>query len=318
MGNATIGDLMLERGTIPTDWMPSPHDNDKSLAEFQAVQYLRDAIKEGDTSILGGLILSNMIILGNYKNGAIQKVTAGMSGIYNDDDDVAFWGGGTLEQAIATVMKFKQNPFYQPTEREWADLANFVTTHGGDIFLRGYIHALGGRFRGDVIAESGIFKNVKSPNGNFSINDDGDVEIKGKVVSNFNGNRIILDPETRTIKMIASYNTRDVEVLNMEFVEDEDSKWAYGIINMTDYSVLVDEYGNERPLPRSSTTIKPGSISSSSGTSNLNISFGIGSNIGSGILNTGRLVNIYSDSWPTVDDVTEGYIYNDNGILKIK
>lgn len=154
-GDATVCDLQLERGTIATDWMPSPHDNDKSLAEFQAVQYLRDAIKEGDTSILGGLILSNMIMLGNYKNGAMQKVTAGMSGIYNDDDDVAFWAGGTLEQAIRTIIKFKENPRYKPSASEWVNLASFVVSHGGDAVFRGSIFADSGYFRGLVEIANG-------------------------------------------------------------------------------------------------------------------------------------------------------------------
>lgn len=58
-----------------------------------------------------------------------------MSGIYNDDDDVAFWAGGTLQQAILTVMRFRNDPNYQPTDEEWANMANFVATHGGNAFF---------------------------------------------------------------------------------------------------------------------------------------------------------------------------------------
>jgi hypothetical protein len=148
MGKATICDLQLERGTIATDWHASPCDNDKTLAEFQALKYIQDAIQEGDTTILGGLILSSMIQLGNYKDGVMQKVNAGMSGIYNDDNDVAFWGGGTFEQAISTVMKFKQNPNFRPTDDQWADMANFVLSHGGDLILHGSVYAENGYFRG--------------------------------------------------------------------------------------------------------------------------------------------------------------------------
>lgn len=162
-GTAQICDLQLERGTIATDWNPSPYDNDRTLAEFQAFKYIQDAIQEGDTTILGGLILSSMIQLGNYKDGVMQKVNAGMSGIYNDDNDVAFWGGGTFNQAISTVMKFKENPRYKPSNDEWADMANFVVSHGGDVFLRGYINALGGTFRGSV----------EIANGKILLNDDG-------------------------------------------------------------------------------------------------------------------------------------------------
>lgn len=89
-GTATVCDLQLERGTIATDWKPSILDNDKSMAGFQAINYIASAIKDGSVDILGGLILASMIQLGNYKDGKLQKVTAGVSGIYNDDDDVAF------------------------------------------------------------------------------------------------------------------------------------------------------------------------------------------------------------------------------------
>ena len=95
-GTATICDLQLERGTIATDWKPSILDNDKATAGFQSINYIASAIKDGSVDILGGLILANMIQLGNYKNGKLQKVTAGVSGIYNDDDDVAFWAGRAL------------------------------------------------------------------------------------------------------------------------------------------------------------------------------------------------------------------------------
>lgn len=155
-GTAIVCDLQLERGTIATDWKPSILDNDKATAGFQSINYIASAIKDGSVDILGGLILANMIQLGNYKNGKLQKVTAGVSGIYNDDDDVAFWAGGTLQQAILTVMRLRNDPNYQPTDEEWANMANFVATHGGDTFLRGYIYALGGKFRGVVEALGGF------------------------------------------------------------------------------------------------------------------------------------------------------------------
>lgn len=162
-GNAKICDLQLERGTIATDWGVSPYDNDKTLAQFQALKYLQDAIKEADTTILGGLVLSSMIKLGNYKDGKMQKVNAGVSGIYNDDNDVAFWGGGTLEEAIHTIMEFKNNPNFIPTEAEWKNMANFVVSHGGDLFLRGNIYAENGYFRGEVKQNNGA--TLLSPDG---------------------------------------------------------------------------------------------------------------------------------------------------------
>lgn len=245
-GTATVCDLQLERGTIATDWKPSILDNDKSMAGFQAINYIASAIKDGSVDILGGLILANMIQLGNYKDGKMQKVTAGVSGIYNDDDDVAFWAGGKLEQAILTVMRFRNNPDYQPTDAEWANMANFVATHGGDVFLRGYIYALGGKFRGEVNAESGIFKNVKSPNGNFKIDEDGNIWIKGEgefsgtvnVISS-NGYKIVISPEDEySVPSIRMYDYNGEELFSISL--------QYGLGGMIPNISMFDPFNSNR------------------------------------------------------------------------
>ena len=245
-GTATVCDLQLERGTIATDWKPSILDNDKATAGFQSINYIASAIKDGSVDILGGLILANMIQLGNYKNGKLQKVTAGVSGIYNDDDDVAFWAGGKLEQAILTVMRFRNDPNYQPTDAEWANMANFVATHGGDVFLRGYIYALGGYFRGEVNAESGIFKNVKSPNGNFKIDKEGNIWIKGEgefsgtvnVISS-NGYKIVISPEDEySVPSIRMYDYNGEELFSISL--------QYGLGGMIPSISMFDPSSSDR------------------------------------------------------------------------
>ena len=245
-GTATVCDLQLERGTIATDWKPSILDNDKATAGFQSINYIASAIKDGSVDILGGLILANMIQLGNYKNGKLQKVTAGVSGIYNDDDDVAFWAGGKLEQAILTVMRFRNDPDYRPTDEEWANMANFVATHGGDVFLRGYIYALGGYFRGEVNAESGIFKNVKSPNGNFKIDKEGNIWIKGEgefsgtvnVISS-NGYKIVISPEDEySVPSIRMYDYNEEELFSISL--------QYGLGGMIPSISMFDPSSSDR------------------------------------------------------------------------
>lgn len=254
-GTATVCDLQLERGTIATDWKPSILDNDKATAGFQSINYIASAIKDGSVDILGGLILANMIQLGNYKNGKLQKVTAGVSGIYNDDDDVAFWAGGKLEQAILTVMRFRNDPDYQPTDAEWANMANFVATHGGDVFLRGYIYALGGKFRGEVNAESGIFKNVKSPNGNFKIDEDGNIWIKGEgefsgtvnVISS-NGYKIVISPEDEySVPSIRMYDYNGEELFSISL--------QYGLGGMIPSISMFDPSSSDRLYFRSDSMV---------------------------------------------------------------
>lgn len=152
-GAATICDIKLERGTIPTDWCPSVLDPDAVKDEFKNLWYLQDAMK-GSTDVNGGLVLTSVVEVGKWTDGVMEKVNAGISGIYNDDTDVAFWAGGTFEQAIATVQKLIGGE--TPNDEEWKSLAKFVATHGGDVFIRGYIYALGGYFRGMVDLGNGV------------------------------------------------------------------------------------------------------------------------------------------------------------------
>lgn len=229
-GTATICDLQLERGTIATDWKPSLLDNDKTNAKFQAIQYLSDAMKNGSVDILGGLILANIIQLGNYKDGVLQKITAGISGIYNDDDDVYTWGGGSMEKAIYTVMKYKQDPQYVPTEEELLNMAKVVITHGGrailnDVIVRGYIYALGGLFKGKVeIAGGKILLNEDGSgqlaNGSVKWDAEGNVRVYGKYESSVGGDRIIIDPGNNSFPdfswpSIQIKNKNDKEIISI-------------------------------------------------------------------------------------------------------
>lgn len=309
-GTATVCDLQLERGTIATDWKPSILDNDKATAGFQSINYIASAIKDGSVDILGGLILANMIQLGNYKNGKLQKVTAGVSGIYNDDDDVAFWAGGTLQQAILTVMRFRNDPNYQPTDEEWANMANFVATHGGDTFLRGYIYALGGKFRGVVEALGGFFR--------------------GKVETSVDGKRIVIDPDKNTLEM---YTTEGHATLILRFDTSSDG-WEYG-------DLILRKYAGDQLILE--TTVYPERIRIQNYVENTdiilnpnNVSF-YGSNgemllvgmkpIYNGVNVYKHVANIDCSNWPGKDDVSSGQVYVEyetvegvvtNGTLKVK
>lgn len=174
--NCAVCEIMLSYGTIAPAWSPSYSDNDKSMAEFQNMKFLTDAISQGSTTIDGGLVMSQQFKVGNYRDKKMIKETGGMSGYYNDDDSPFLWGGGTLEQAIYTIQKYKDNPNYEPTAEELNNLAKFVVTHGGrgiltDIILRGIIYA-----------EGGVMKSIKSPNGNFEIDNEGNAKLKKAVV----------------------------------------------------------------------------------------------------------------------------------------
>ena len=298
-GTATVCDIQLERGTIATDWKPSILDNDKSMAGFQAINYIASAIKDGSVDILGGLILANMIQLGNYKDGKMQKVTAGVSGIYNDDDDVAFWAGGKLEQAIMTVMKFRNDPNYQPTDAEWANMANFVATHGGDVFLKGYVYALGGFFR-------------------------------GRVETSVDGKRIVIDPEKNTLEM---YTAEGHATLILRFDKSSD-EWEYGDLILRKYvndqlvletTVYPERIRIQNHVEKTDTLLNPNNVSFY-GSKGETLMDGMKS-VYNGVSVSKYVADISCSHWPGKDDVGTGQVYVDyetvegiitNGILKVK
>lgn len=78
---------------------------------------------------------------------------------------------------------------------------------------------LTGSFKGrNVEVDGGVFRNVRSPNDAFRINEDGDIEILGKFSTSMNGTRIEMDPNTNSIKM---YNQDDNEVGDISFLEED-------------------------------------------------------------------------------------------------
>lgn len=183
-GHFQICDLQLERGTIATAYSPSYLDNISDRAYYQSLKYVEHALNEGSTTIGGGLVLTNHIKVGNYANKEMIEETGGMQGTYNVPNDPFLWGGGSLDKAIETIGKYKNNPSYQPTEEELKQMANFVVTHGGkailnDIILRGYVYALGGKIGRINIEGNGIGVDTQrgkiqiTPNGLIAQQNDG-------------------------------------------------------------------------------------------------------------------------------------------------
>lgn len=173
--SCTISEIILSYGSLAPAWSPAYSDNDKSLAEFKNIKFLTDAITEGSTTVDGGLVMSQQFRVGNYRNKKMIKETGGMSGYYNDDNSPFLWGGGSLVQAIYTIQKYKNDPTYQPTEEEISNMAKFVVTHGGRAILNDII------LRGIIYAEGGVMKSVKSPNGNFEIDEQGNASLRGEI-----------------------------------------------------------------------------------------------------------------------------------------
>lgn len=174
---ACVMEITLNQGNLPVQWQTAFDDQDKTLASLEAIQYLTAAITEAKTTVNGGLVMTQDIRVGQYRNGKMVKETGGMSGYAATMNSPFIWGGGDMRNAFYTIGKYINDPGYMATDEELKNMCSFVLTHGGrailnDIILHGYIYAKGG-----------VLQSVRSPNGNFSIDEQGNVVLKGNVTA---------------------------------------------------------------------------------------------------------------------------------------
>lgn len=172
---ATVMEVTLNQGNLPIQWAAAYDDNDHALADFEAFRYLTSAITEAKTTVNGGLVMTQDIRVGQFRNGKMVQETGGMSGYAATKNSPFIWGGGDIKQAFYTIGKYINDPGYQATDEELKNMSSFVLTHGGrailnDIILHGYIYAKGG-----------VLQSVRSPNGNFSIDEQGNAKLKGEI-----------------------------------------------------------------------------------------------------------------------------------------
>lgn len=229
----TLMELRLNEGNLPMSWSQNYNDGNRVMAAVNAYKYISDAIRNGSTDIIGGLILSQIIKVGNYRDKVMTEETGGMSGAYLDDNSPFLWGGGDMADAIYTIMKYADNPSYEATEEEISNMAHFVVTHGGrailnDVILRGYIYALGGYFKGKITAESG--------------------EITGDVVIGDKNNAyFLLSPSNQhdsAIKAFVKQNGEDRCLFNLDFGYEESFGYFPRIIIEKDNKIYTRVYGN--------------------------------------------------------------------------
>lgn len=173
--SATVMEVTLNQGNLPIAWATAYDDNDHALADFEAFKYLTSAITEAKTTVNGGLVMTQDIRVGQFRNGKMTKETGGMSGYAATKNSPFIWGGGDIKQAFYTIGKYIYDPGYQATDEDLKNMCSFVLTHGGrailnDIILHGYIYAKGG-----------VLQSVRSPNGNFSIDEQGNAKLKGEI-----------------------------------------------------------------------------------------------------------------------------------------
>lgn len=143
--SVTRTSLNTEINKIDNQEQTVDRKNSATTRLINAMGYLKTALSNY-TSIEGGLILTSLIRMGFMVDDEWQE-NSGINGINQNPDDVAFWAGGTLDQAINLVA----NP------DSTSDVAQIVITHGGGItannaYIKGKINATSGLIGGMKIS----------------------------------------------------------------------------------------------------------------------------------------------------------------------
>lgn len=80
----------------------------------------------------------------------------------------------------------------------------------------GTIKAIGGYFEGEIKADSGVFKNVRTPNNSLVIDENGNVSIVGKISTASSGTKIEINPNSNSLKF---YNSKGYDVGGISFLD---------------------------------------------------------------------------------------------------
>jgi hypothetical protein len=114
-----ISYMMLQKGTVLSDWAVSPHDTD----------YLTQAVLD-NTAIDGGLLLTSVIKVGTQTDADTmeQVTTAGLNGVRDESEGagggIAFWAGGDAVDAALNTDSSVQS-------------ATTVIRHDGSAYFSG-------------------------------------------------------------------------------------------------------------------------------------------------------------------------------------
>lgn len=150
----------------------------------------------------------------------------------------------------------------------------------------GTIKAIGGYFEGEINANSGVFKNVRTPNNSLVIDENGNVSIVGKISTASSGTKIEINPNSNSLKF---YNSKGYDVGGVSFLDSEG-----GGTSVTYPRLKLDNIASDGNLT-ASTTLFAGSLSMISNLRGSRYQVSLGIN-GLSFYKDGRLTKSYPSS----------------------
>ncbi len=150
----------------------------------------------------------------------------------------------------------------------------------------GTIKAIGGYFEGEINANSGVFKNVRTPNNSLVIDENGNVSIVGKISTASSGTKIEINPNSNSLKF---YNSKGYDVGGISFLDS-----GGGGTSVTYPRLKLDNIASNGNLT-ASTTLFAGSLSMISNLSGSRYQVSLGVS-GLSFYKDGRLTKSYPSS----------------------
>lgn len=227
----------------------------------------------------------------NEKIEAVAKRTSNLesksAGWLTTADGVKIWAAAEFENGVKASSLFNVSAESITLKSQHIKLEGIITANGNiKIHEDGSIECHNGSFTGEINANSGVFKNVRTPNNSLVIDENGNVSIVGKISTASSGTKIEINPNSNSLKF---YNSKGYDVGGISFLDS-----GGGGTSVTYPRLKLDNIASDGNLT-ASTTLFAGSLSmiSNLSGSRYQVSLGIS---GLSFYKDGRLTKSYPSS----------------------
>lgn len=227
----------------------------------------------------------------NEKIEAVAKRTSNLesksAGWLTTADGVKIWAAAEFGNGVKASSLFNVSAESITLKSQHIKLEGIITANGNiKIHEDGSIECHNGSFTGEINANSGVFKNVRTPNNSLVIDENGNVSIVGKISTASSGTKIEINPNSNSLKF---YNSKGYDVGGISFLDS-----GGGGTSVTYPRLKLDNITSDGNLT-ASTTLFAGSLSmiSNLSGSRYQVSLGIS---GLSFYKDGRLTKSYPSS----------------------
>lgn len=227
----------------------------------------------------------------NEKIEAVAKRTSNLesksAGWLTTADGVKIWAAAEFENGVKASSLFNVSAESITLKSQHVKLEGIITANGNiKIHEDGSIECHNGSFTGEINANSGVFKNVRTPNNSLVVDENGNVSIVGKISTASSGTKIEIDPNSNSLKF---YNSKGYDVGGISFLDS-----GAGGTSVTYPRLKLDNIASDGNLT-GATTLFAGSLSMISNLSGSRYQVSLGID-GLSFYKDGRLTKSYPSS----------------------